>query len=164
MTLMNISPGMTVADIGAGTGYFVPHLSRAVGAKGTVLALDIEPDMVRFLTERSASEKLDNVRPGLVEVADPKLPAGAVDRAIIVNTWHHIPARTAYAAKLRAGLKPGGAVYIVDFTLETKSGPPVRHRLAPAKVIAELEAGGLEARLVTETLPRQYVVIGKRPL
>jgi SAM-dependent methyltransferase len=160
---MEIEPGMTVADIGAGTGYFEPWLSRAVGAAGTVLALDLEPDMVRYLNERAAREHLANVRPALVALDDPKLPAGGVDRVLVVDTWHHIPDREAYAAKIRSGLKAGGKACIVDFKLDAKHGPPPHLRLAAEQVARELTAGGLAARVATTTLPEQYIVIGTRP-
>ncbi len=159
--LLEIEPGRTVADLGAGTGYFLRHLSWAVGEKGTVLALDIEPSMVRYMTERAGREGLRNVRPATVPFDDPKLPAGAVHRVLIVDTWHHIPDRTEYARKLAQGLAPGGAVFVVDFTLESKEGPPREHRVPPEQVVAELCAGGLEARVVEETLPEQYVVVGR---
>lgn len=160
---MEIQPGMTVADIGAGTGYFEPWLSRAVGGTGTVLALDVEPDMVRYLNERAAREQLTNVRPTLVPMDDPRVPAGGVDRVLIVDTWHHIPDREAYAAKLRSGLKVGGKVFVVDFKLDAKHGPPPHHRLAAEQVARELTAGGLSARVATTNLPEQYVVLGARP-
>jgi ubiquinone/menaquinone biosynthesis C-methylase UbiE len=159
---MEIAPGMTVADIGAGTGYFEPHLSRAVGTTGSVLALDVEPDMVRYMTERAAREKLANVKPAVVPMDDPKLPTSGVDRVLIVDTWHHVPERKAYAKKLAAGLKPGAKVFIVDFTLEAKHGPPPHHRLPPEAVVSELADAGLTAKVLTTTLPEQYIVSGER--
>jgi ubiquinone/menaquinone biosynthesis C-methylase UbiE len=158
---MNITPGMTVADIGAGTGYFEPHLSRAVGPTGKVLALDIEPDMVRYLRERAAKEKLANVTAQLAAPADTGLAAGSVDRILIVDTWHHIPDRTAYAQKLRTALRPGGLVIIVDFTLEAAKGPPKEHRITPEAMISELDAGGLSGKAIDESLPDQYIVVAK---
>ena len=110
--VMSISEGMAVADVGAGTGYFEPWLSRAVGAKGKVLAVDIEPSMVRFLTERAEREGLANVRAHLAEPNDPRLPAGALDRVLVVDTWHHVDDRPAYARKLAASLGPKGSVWI----------------------------------------------------
>ena len=159
---MELTPGMTVADLGAGTGYFEAHLSRAVGANGVVLALDVEPDMVRYMTERAAREGLTNVKPSLVAMDDPKLPPSGVDRVLIVDVWHHIPERVAYAKKVAAGLKPGGRVFIVDFKLDAKHGPPPHHRLAADAVMGELVAAGLEAHTVVTTLPEQYVVMGER--
>jgi SAM-dependent methyltransferase len=158
---LRITPGLTVVDLGAGTGYFLPHLAKAVGPKGSVIGLDIEPDMVRYMRERAAKVKLANVRAEVAKVDDPALPAGSVDRILIVNTWHHIPSRPAYAAKLRAALKPGGLVAVVDFTMTSDRGPPKEHRIPPEQVIEELKAGGFKADLLTEPLPDQYIVAGK---
>jgi len=159
---MEIAPGMTVADIGAGTGYFEPWLSRAVGAGGKVLALDVEDDMVRYMRERGAKEHWENVTPAKVAFDDPALPTGRVDRVLIVDTWHHIAGREAYAAKLAAGLTATGRVLIVDFTKESKHGPPPMHRLAPDQVVRELSAGGLSAQVLPTTLTEQYIVVGTR--
>jgi len=160
---MKITPGMTVADIGAGTGYFEPHLSRAVGPSGAVLALDLEPDMVRYMTERAKREGLANVKPAVVAGDDPRLAPGSVHRILIVDTWHHIPERPAYARKLAAALAPGGAVFVVDFKPEATIGPPPAHRLTAATVKGELEAGGLRVDRIETTLPEQYVVVASRP-
>jgi ubiquinone/menaquinone biosynthesis C-methylase UbiE len=159
---MAIAPGMSVADLGAGTGYFEPWLSRAVGASGTVLALDVEPDMVRYLTERAAREQLTNVRASIVPFDDPKLAMGSVDRVLIVDTWHHISDRERYAGKLRDGLRVGGSVFVVDFTLDATHGPPPHHRIAADQVMRELTAGGLVAKGLPTGLPEQYVVVGAR--
>lgn len=158
---LRLAPGMTVADVGAGTGYFLPHLSRAVGPGGKVLALDIEPDMIRYMNERAGREGLANVEAHLVPLDDAQLPAGGVDRVLIVDTWHHIDGRVAYAAKLRAGLAPGGAVFVVDFKLEASHGPPREMRLSPEQVAAELTQGGLVAEVVPSPLPEQYIVAGR---
>jgi hypothetical protein len=164
VALMQIAPGMTVADLGAGTGYFEQRLSGAVGASGQVLALDVEPNMVAYLDKRGAREGWKNVTPRLVGGDDPGLAAGSVDRVLIVDTWHHLPDQAAYAKKLAADLKPGGRVIVVDFTKEAKQGPPPAMRLPPERVQADLAAAGLEARVVDEPLPDQYVVVGeKRP-
>lgn len=163
VALLQITPGMTVADVGAGTGYFMPHLSRAVGPSGKVLSLDIEPDMVRYMRERAQREKLDNVEPRVVMTDDPQLAKGSVDRVLIVDTWHHIDGRRAYAAKLGEALKPGGMVVVVDFTQEAQHGPPKEHRLPPEKVAEELAAAGLTTEIAKESLPDQYVVLGKKP-
>lgn len=157
----NITPGMTVADIGAGTGYFEPHLSKAVGPKGSVLAVDIEADMVRYLRERAAKEKLGNVTALQAVPGGTGLGDASVDRILIVDTWHHIPERGAYVQQLKKALKPEGQVIIVDFTLEATKGPPKEHRLAPEKVIAELESAGFIGKAIDESLPEQYIVVAK---
>lgn len=157
-----VDSGATVADIGAGTGYFLPYLSKAVGASGQVLALDVEANLVAYMKARVEKDGLGNVTVDQIPYDDPKLPAGGVDRVLIVDTWHHIDGRVAYTEKLAAGLAPGGQVVIVDFTKDSPEGPPPEHRLPAAKVIEELKAGGLEAEVVEETLPRQYIVIGRK--
>jgi predicted methyltransferase len=158
---MHIIVGMTVADIGAGTGYFEPYLSRAVGPSGTVLALDIEPDMIRYLRERATREHLDNVRPELVRVDDPRLPAQGVDRVLIVDTWHHIPGHAAYLLKLRAGLAQGATVTIVEFTMDSPHGPPKAHRIPQEGLVAELVGAGMKAEENILALPYQYVVVAR---
>ena len=161
---MKIQPGMTVADIGAGTGYFEPYLSRAAGPNGTVLALDVEPDMVRYITERATREHLSNVKASQVAIDDPQLPKGKVDRVLIVDTWHHIPSREAYAAKLRDALSAEGSITIVDFTKESPHGPPPQHRLTPEQVIGELRKVGLSAGVAPGVaLPDQYVISARLP-
>jgi SAM-dependent methyltransferase len=162
--LLELSEGMTVADIGAGTGYFMPHLSPVVGASGKVLCLDIEESMVDYMQRRADEQGYANVEVRMVAGDDPGLAAESVDRILIVDTWHHIPERKAYSARLAAALAPGGAVYVVDFELDDPYGPPRDHRVSPQRVVEELEAGGLTAEISnTEELDHQYVIIGRRP-
>lgn len=159
--LMEIEPGMTVADLGAGTGYFLSYLSEATGASGRVLALDVEEGLVHFMTERARREAWGNVEARRISPDDPGLEAGSVDRILIVNTWHHIDDRGAYSAKLRHALKPGGRVYVVDLTKESPTGPPPEHRLSAQRILGELGQGGLEAEILSETLPHQFIVVGR---
>ncbi|MFW5738991.1 MAG: class I SAM-dependent methyltransferase [Myxococcota bacterium] len=162
VSLMGLHPGHTVADIGAGTGYFLSYLARAVGPGGKVVGIDIEPDMVRHMRERAEREGWKHVRARRGSPNDPGLNPASMDRILIVNTWHHIPDRSAYARKLASALRPRGQVFVVDYTLDSPHGPPKDHRLAPERVMEELEAGGFDARLVEEELPRQYVVAGAK--
>ena len=161
IALMKIEPGMTVADVGAGTGFFVPYLARAVGEKGRVLALDVEPNMVEHLQDRAREAGLEQVEARLVDGADPDLAAASVDRVLIVTTSHPLDDRAAYSAKLREDLARGGSVWIVDFDKTSSKGPPAAHKLEPREVIAELRAGGLVASQVEEDLPEQYVVVAR---
>jgi ubiquinone/menaquinone biosynthesis C-methylase UbiE len=163
VALLGLSPGMTVADLGAGTGYFEPHLVRAVGPLGRVLALDAEPKMVDHMRERFVDAGLDNVEARLVEADAPGLAPASVDRVLIVNTWHHVQERDRYAELLRGALRPGGAVLVVDFTEESPHGPPVPMRLTADQVATELSAGGLEVERLGESLPWQYAVLGRAP-
>lgn len=162
MTVLGVEKGMTVVDLGTGTGYFVPHLAKTVGPTGKVLALDVEEPMVEYVKNRVLDEDMDNVEARVVAYDDPGLSAESVDRVLTVNTWHHIQNREAYVEKLASGLKPGGTVAVVDYTLDSPHGPPRDHKLDPEQVKEELEAGGLSAQIVEEDLPRQYVVIGRK--
>ncbi len=162
MRLMEIESGMVVADIGAGTGYFMEHLSHEVGERGRAIGLDIEPAMVDFMRERMTRESWSNAEAREIAADASDLDANSLDRVLIVNTWHHISARQDYSATLKKALKPGGRVYVVDFTKETSHGPPPAHRLYAEEVVAELEAGGLEAEIIKESLPEQYIVVGRR--
>ncbi|MBK8010973.1 MAG: class I SAM-dependent methyltransferase [Deltaproteobacteria bacterium] len=161
---MNIEAGMTVVDLGTGTGYFLPYLSEAVGTAGRVLALDVEPNLVEYARARATRESLENVRVALIGTNDPGLAAASVDRILVVNTWHHIEHRAAYAEKLRAALKPGGALHIVDFTKASPDGPPVELRLEPRQVIEEVlgvggeNSPGWRVAVSDDRLPRQYIV------
>jgi len=157
-----ISPGMTAVDIGAGTGYFEKRLAEAVGPDGHVLALDVEPDMVRYIRERAVREGTPNVEARVVRGDDPELAPASVDRILIVDTWHHLGTRDAYSAKLAAALRPGGTVSVVDFTMESPIGPGKHHRLLPEQIEHELEAGGLHASLSPVALPNQYIVVGAK--
>ncbi len=159
---MAVVEGMTVADLGTGTGYFLPYLARAVGPAGRVLALDIEPDMIRWVRDRVARDGLANVEPRIVLGDDPLLGDASVDRILVVDTWHHIPERDDYVKRLVRSLKPGGSVWIVDFELESEHGPPKGHKIPPDHTADELRRGGLEVRIDTTLLPEQYIAIGTR--
>lgn len=158
--VLDVRPGMTVADVGAGTGYFEPWLARAAGVTGTVLAVDAEPDMVRYLTKRVEDERLTNVRVSRARTDDPALPAGAVDRILVVDTWHHLEGREAYAKKLATALRPGGRIIVVDFKPDATQGPPRHMRFAAEQVVRELVATGrLTAQVDARSLPEQYLVV-----
>ena len=158
---LGLRAGMTVADVGAGTGYFTVGLARAV-PDGQIIATDLEPDMVRYLAERAQREHLPNIRAVQAGADDPNLPPGSVDRILVVDVWHHLGDRARYAAGLAAALRPGGQLAVVDFTAAATHGPPPAHRLAPAAIIADLEAAGLAARVSPTVLPQQYIVIATR--
>lgn len=158
---MELEPAMTVADVGAGTGYFSVRLARLV-PQGEVIATDIEPDMVRFLEERAHREGLTHLRAVQAPQGASGLAPGSVDRVLIVHVWHHLSDRNAYARDLAAALRPGGRVVVVDFQLTADRGPPAEMRVTPEVVIAEFESAGLSARVSPVAVPDQYIVEARR--
>jgi len=155
-----LATGMSVADLGAGTGYFSPYLSAAVGDGGTVYALEVEPKLVEHLKDRAEKGRLRNVVPLLALAADAGLPAGGVDLILIVDTLHHIDDRPAYLRRLRQSLKPNGRVAVIDFEMEkTPVGPPLDHRLAREQVIEEFNLAGYKLIDEPRILPYQYFLV-----
>jgi cyclopropane fatty-acyl-phospholipid synthase-like methyltransferase len=159
MQLVQLSDGMTVVDLGSGDGYFLCRLSRAVGARGRVIATEIDEQLVRDLNRRAAREQLTNVDVVRAPTDDVGIAPGSADRILLVNVWHHIANRKRYAARVARALKPGGKMVVVDFKRRSRRSD---HGISPDHVIAELAAGGISATVVAEELTDQYVVIGTR--
>jgi cyclopropane fatty-acyl-phospholipid synthase-like methyltransferase len=146
-----------VADIGAGTGYFSMRLAKRV-PDGKVFAVDVEPDMLRYLGERAHREHLNNVIPVVANDASPNIPE-PVDVILVVDTYHHIDDRRAYFAGLRKSLRPQGRLAIVDFKLDSPEGPPPAHRISAERVTEELKAAGYSLVTAHAFLPRQYFLV-----
>ena len=158
---LGLAPTMTVADVGAGTGYFSVRLSRAL-PEGHVIATDLEPDMVRYLGERAAREHLPNIRAVLAGSDDPHLDAGSVDRELVVDVWHHVGDRVRYARGLAAALRPGGKLAIVEFIVDAPHGPKHHPHVTPDQVLSDLRAAGLDASLSSTKLSDQFIAIGTK--
>src|SRR5689334_6747719 len=138
-----LAPGMVVADVGAGTGYLERALSEAVGPRGVVYAVEVEPNLVTYLRGRAEREGTANVIPVLGSLDAPRLPAGRVDRILLLDTYHHIDGRVAYFQRLRSALAPGGRVVIVDWEKrEDTIGPELAHRLPREQVMDEMQRAG----------------------
>jgi ubiquinone/menaquinone biosynthesis C-methylase UbiE len=163
MDLANIRAGMTVADIGAGEGYYTVRLAERVGAEGRVLAQDIDQDALRRLGSRVEEERLDNVSIKLGDVDDPRLPANSFDRIFLVHMYHEVGEPYAFLWRLRPALREGGQVIVVDV-----DRPADQHGLRPQLLFCEFQALGF--RLV-EFVRRpelagyyaQFEVVGPRP-
>lgn len=137
MNLADIRPGMTVADIGAGEGYYTIRLAARVGADGRVLAEDIQPAVRDRLAERVTREALDNVSVRLGEPADPKLPDDSFDRIFMVHMYHEIAQPYEFLWRMRPALKPGGRVVVVDADRATNA-----HGTPPKLLDCEMAAVG----------------------
>jgi SAM-dependent methyltransferase len=145
-----------VADLGAGTGYFSVRLARALPA-GRVVAVDVESDMVRYVTERATKEHLPNLTARITPMDRADVDVGT-DVVLVVDTYHHIGDRTAYFAALKDKLSKRGRVVIVDFKPDSERGPPKAHKLAPDVVTGELAAAGYALVAHHDFLPDQYIL------
>jgi ubiquinone/menaquinone biosynthesis C-methylase UbiE len=154
---LQLGSSAAVADIGAGTGYFAVRLAHMV-PNGRVYAVDLEPDMVRYLDERARRSGLKNLIAVQGAVDDPTLPA-PIDLALLVDVYHHIDARPAYFARLQPRLKPDGRIAVIDFTKDSPIGPPPEARLATAQVIDEMQRAGYRLAAQHTFLPNQYFLV-----
>ncbi len=154
---LQLAPTAIIADLGAGTGYFSVRIAKRV-PQAKVYAVDIEPDMLRYLGERKHEEHLIGLQPVQASADAAHLPE-LVDLVLVVDTYHHIDNRTAYFAKLRESLRPDGRLAIIDFKVDAPEGPPPEFRMPPEKVIAELEAAGYKLVATHPFLPRQYFLV-----
>jgi SAM-dependent methyltransferase len=135
--LLGIEPGMTVADIGAGSGYYVVRLAPIVGPNGRIIAEDVVPEYLRSLRNRVRDLGLHNVTISLGEPHDPRLPAHSLDTAILVHMYHEIAQPYGLLYNLAPALKPGARVGIVDAI-----GPTSEHGTPPSLLRCELAAVG----------------------
>jgi len=139
MQFAGVREGMWVADVGAGEGYYTVRLARAVGAKGRVLAEDIQPDVTDQLTERVQRERLDNVAVRLGTPDDPMLPARTFDRVFLVHMYHEVASPYAFLWHMREGVKPNGLVVAVE-----ANRPVSRHGMPPDQLKCEFAALNLQ--------------------
>jgi ubiquinone/menaquinone biosynthesis C-methylase UbiE len=163
MDLAGVKPGMSVADVGAGEGYYTVRLARVVGVRGRVLAEDIVPDVRDQLSERIQRERLDNVAVKLGTADNPMLPAGSFDRLFLVHMYHEVQSPYAFLWHMREGVKPDGLVIVVD-----SDRPVKRHGMPPAQLKCEFAALGMEPVKVTMLTSREdylmaFRLAGPRP-
>jgi ubiquinone/menaquinone biosynthesis C-methylase UbiE len=157
---LKLKPGMVVADIGAGVGYMSFKMARKVAPAGRVYAVDIQPGMIEQLKENARREKVANVVPVLGEPADPKLLAGELDLAIMVDVYHELSDPQRMLQNIRRALKPNGRLVLLEYRAEDPAVPiNPSHKMTVAQVKQELEAEGFRISEVIETLPRQHIII-----
>lgn len=155
--VLKMSPETSVADIGAGTGYFTVRLAKAV-PRGMVYAVDVEPSMLEHIRRRAAGEHLQNVVTVQATGVSPNLPK-PVDIVIVVDTYHHLPNRPAYFRDLTTSLATGGRVAIIDFRKESPQGPPPQFRFEADQIIGEMTQAGYQLDASYDFLPRQHFLV-----
>jgi len=157
---LDLKDGEVIADVGAGSGYFSLRFAHHVGERGRVYAIDINPEMIRYLNRRIRDLNLGNVVTILSDPDDPFLPDASIDLFFLCDTWHHIEHQPEYLALMKRMLKPGGRVAMVDFQKrDLPVGPPVEMKIAREDLLRQMESNGF--RLVREYtfLPYQYFLV-----
>ncbi|HEX8200534.1 MAG TPA: methyltransferase domain-containing protein [Isosphaeraceae bacterium] len=161
---LKIAPGSTVADVGAGVGYTSVRLARRVGPRGTVLATDVQPQMIRMLSANLRAAGIRNVRPIQCTPTDPKLPEGQVDLALMVDVYHECSDPETTLRGLRRALKPGGRLVLVEFRGEDPEVPiKPEHKMTFAQVRREIEPQGFTFKEKFDFLPWQHIIVFEKP-
>jgi ubiquinone/menaquinone biosynthesis C-methylase UbiE len=163
LDLIGIAPGMTVADVGAGTGYMSLRIAKRVGPTGKVYANDIQPQMLERLSENARNANLDNVETVLGSEADAKLPHDKMDVVLMVDVYHELARPEEMLQSIRRALKPNGRLVLIEYKKEDPT-VPIRpdHKMSLADIKTEVEAEGYKLDKVIEALPRQHIVIFKK--
>jgi ubiquinone/menaquinone biosynthesis C-methylase UbiE len=157
---LEIKPGQTIADLGAGSGYYSFRIAPLVGAAGNVLAIDIEPTMLEVIAQRAAREHVANIRPVLGSERDPNLARHSVDLLFMVDAYHELEYPYEVMSKVRAALKPGGRVALIEYRAEDPAVmiKPV-HKMSERQVRREMQAAGFKHVKTVRTLPLQHLMI-----
>jgi ubiquinone/menaquinone biosynthesis C-methylase UbiE len=164
MRLLRVQRGASVADLGAGSGYFTVRLARAVGNTGKVYAVDIQQGMLDLLQKAVARERLSNVVPVLGTLDDPRLPAGALDLVLMVDVYHEFSQPQVMLQRIRESLKPGGRLVLLEYRAEDPDVPILpEHKMTKAQVKLEVEHEGFKQQRVYDDLPRQHLIIFTKP-
>jgi len=157
--MLKVVPGETVADVGAGSGYFTERLARLVGPTGRVYATDIQQGMLDLLGARMTKLQLENVTPVLSEPADPKLPANALDMVLMVDVYHELGAPQTVLGHIRTALKPTGRLVLIEYKGEDPAIPIIpSHKMTVAQAKLEVEHEGFVLASTDSSLPRQHVL------
>jgi ubiquinone/menaquinone biosynthesis C-methylase UbiE len=159
-----LAPGMTVADIGAGTGYYTWQLAKQVGPGGRVYAVDVQPEMIAMLDRQMAKRGVHNVVSVLGSDTTVKLPPASVDLAIMVDVYHELAYPSEVLDSIVGALKPGGHIVFVEYRAEDPAiAIKPLHKMSERQVRREATAHGLRWERSIESLPIQHVIVFRKP-
>jgi ubiquinone/menaquinone biosynthesis C-methylase UbiE len=157
---LGIEPGQTVADLGAGSGYYSFRIAPLVGRSGKVLAIDIEPQMLEAIAQRAQREHVSNVATVRSSAQDPNLAPGSVDLLFMVDVYHELEYPYEMMTKVRTALKRGGRVALIEYRAED---PEVAikplHKMTERQVRREMQAAGFKHVKTVRTLPLQHLIV-----
>lgn len=163
LAALALKPGMVVADIGAGTGYLARRMAPAVAPGGRVIAVDVQPEMVRMLQRVAAQPGLGNLMPWLGDEKDVRLPEGQLDLAIMVDVYHELAWPWEVLQSILRALKPGGQLAFVEYKAEDTFVPIKRlHKMSEAQIRREAEVHPLVWERTVGSLPWQHLVLFRK--
>jgi len=163
MAALNLKPGMMVADVGAGTGFYSIRMARCVAPAGIVYANDIQPGMLDRLRAKAAAQDVKNIEIILGTESDPKLPPGKLDLVLLVDVYHEFSQPQRMLDRIRESLKPDGKLVLLEFRKEDPA-VPIRpeHKMSLGEVKAEVIPEGYQFDKAVETLPWQHIVFFRK--
>jgi ubiquinone/menaquinone biosynthesis C-methylase UbiE len=158
---MGLADGAIVADLGCGTGFFARRMARAVGPRGRVYGVDIQPEMLDRMTRLLAQEGITNVVPVLGKADDPRLAPGSLDWILLVDVYHELQQPQPMLRKMREALKEEGRVALVEYRLEGDTAAHIRteHRMSVEQVLSEWQPAGFRLVRRYEYLPTQHLFV-----
>lgn len=168
---LGVKPGMTVCDMGCGNGFYAVQLAKLVGPQGTVLAVDIQPEMLKLLRQRAAQADVKNIKPILGKLYDPKLPEGKVDLILLVDVYHEFSHPERMLKAMRESLSPQGVCALLEYREEDPNVPikPL-HKMSKKQILKEWPTNGFKLVKEFDKLPWQHMMFfardenfGKKP-
>ena len=156
---LGIKPGMTVCDMGCGNGFHTLKMAKMTGPTGSVLAVDVQPEMLKLLRERSEKEGIENITPILGSFHHPRLPANSVDMILLVDVYHEFSHPVTMLKGMRDSLRPEGVIVLVEFRAEDPKVPikPL-HKMSKEQILKELPANGFKLVKDYDKLPWQHMM------
>lgn len=156
---LGVKPGMTVCDMGCGNGFYALQLAKMVGPDGRILAVDIQPEMLKLLKERAAKQGIKNIVPILGEVEDPKLPKGEIDLILLVDVYHEFSHPEQMLAAMRQSLSPTGLIALLEYRAEDPKVPikPL-HKMTKKQIMKEFPPNGFKLVKEFDRLPWQHMM------
>ncbi len=158
-----LKPGMVVADVGAGTGYYSRRMAPLVGPSGSVVAVDVQPEMIQLLTEAAKKAGISNIKPVLGAVDNVKLAEASIDVVIMVDVYHELEFPFEVMESIVRALKPGGRLVFVEYRAEDPKVPIKEvHKMSETQVRKEAAQHALVHERTANTLPWQHVIIFRK--
>ena len=159
LAALHIKPGQTVCDLGCGNGFYTLRMAKRVGDRGTVYAVDIQPEMLHMLDARAKGVGLKNIKPLLGNRVDPALPPAQLDLVLLVDVYHELSNPEEMLHAIRASLKPEGRLVLAEFRLEDPEVPiKLLHKMSKEQILKEIVPAGFRLVEQFDDLPWQHLM------